>query len=737
MDQLPPYNWTATTVIAIDERPHRFVPGSIPDRVHLMCMRTGQPFIVPDENGVPGLPTNDAIDQLRIDGRLEVQLPAGVTEAQRRAASTQWDTSDCDKLDPKARKIQKQCQVLDSNGVRNGSKAIRIGLARHWTQKLREEFGEPDNPHTIKRWRSERGAPGRRDLKLMVRMSGRCPRGPYLDDTMEQVKQKHVLRNATTKGSIAGHYAEAVAETAQINGGYSPHYPKPEKPYVCFSYDTFRRACIAIDGDEALLAAHGKQMMDAKMRGAGAPVTASRAMEKVMVDHTRLDMFVVVDPENDRIFARPWITLAIDVHSRACVGWVITFLDPSWFTVMQLLKRMNLPKRPPAMLAARYPILKRICGRADEIIVDNGLEFPSASNRDATGAIGNSVTFAPIKKARYKSIVERPMGTIPLLMISRLPGRTMGVEYGRKAEYKPEELAEITMDGLEALANYGVAEYNIMKHGGIGERQPALLFQKSANKHGIDVMHDVQSAMLEFLEVQDNVRIDKSGATMFGGLRYSCTTGVPRLINNNLPFEPRRQGRVNPTIHTKVKYDPSNIATIQAWDRFERRYVELRCTDESYSDGMPLACHEDIRAAAAAEGREFNTEEERMQVRAARLAAAQILAPKATQTERDALAKLYEAPRIRNIVGNLVSLDYDFADGPTADQFITHDLAATTAFDTALLATAPGRAPKGREHSRTEHRDRRDVGKAHSTPADETSSPRRRSSRAVDGEFGA
>lgn len=58
-------------------------------------------------------------------------------------------------------KLRFVIDLLDAARVRNGVKAITIWLHAHWTPELRARWGEPDNAHTIRRWRSrKKTAPG-------------------------------------------------------------------------------------------------------------------------------------------------------------------------------------------------------------------------------------------------------------------------------------------------------------------------------------------------------------------------------------------------------------------------------------------------------------------------------------------------------------------------------------------------------------------------------------------------
>jgi putative transposase len=756
---LPKYNYPVGTIIEIDGRPYKPPVHSMPGRLMMMDCHTGQPFLVPDGHGGTCLPTEEDYDGLIGDGRLEVRFPDNVISSRLLAAKAEFDMSDLEGMDPGVRKVKFTCDLLDENGVKNGYKAVKAGLERLWTEEIRAEWGDHDNPHTVKRWRSERGRPGERLPKLMVRLGGNVPRAPYLDDVPQEIKQKHALDCAQTRGRISASYTLAATELREVNEGKSALYAKPDEPYPIFSYDTFRRACHALDGSEATAVRDGKQMVEAVMRGGGKPLTAGRILEKVIIDHTPLSAFLVVDPDRDIVAGKAWLTFAIDVHSRAILAWVITYKAPSYWTVCEVLRRMNLPKRPPPADALRYPVLRRICGKPTEIILDNASEFTGHGLEDAAKSASFSVRFCPLRMPRYRAIVERAHATLEGKMLEHLPGATGNIAYRRKSGHNPEDLACVMIEEIEALGNKSVAEYHTEVHESIGV-QPALKWQKSANTRGIDVMGDTRRFRLDTLDVRINVKVTKSGVRIFNGLRYFCARGVPRLIDNNLRFEGRRQVRVDATIHTKVKFDPENIAVIHAWDKTTRTYVELRCQDETYADGMPLWFHEELvrlaRKEATAEPPEtarprarkvkvdpdavpaptlrrlsegsedevapkgFNTEAERLEARARRIAYIRGVAPGARLRQRNTLAKLYEIPRLRQITGNIVHLDTDYSQPISDDDFISHDPSSLTTLDAELLADRPEKTTP-RRTARDDRRDSRDAGKAKFKPAQPSS----------------
>lgn len=721
------YNIPRNAIIEIDGVPHKYLGEIIPGRPHLMNCITGHPYMIDTPQGSE-IMTREAYDVLLLEGRLVVKESQKDRLARRIASETDWDSRDCDALDPKSRKTWVQCTLLDDLGIPNGFKAMSIALTDHWTPELKEKFGEHDNVHTIKRWRSERGEIGNRTHRDMVRMWGKVPRGVYVDDHIMEVRKKAAMRQWVSKVNYADAHAEVVAEILDINEGRSPHYPKPDKPYPYPSYDTVRRDCQQLECAATTGAKNGDAAVEADWRGSGKSLTANRALELAIIDHTPLDGFLVVDLEREMIVGSPTLSVMIDVCTKVILAHVIAYQAPSVWTVAELLKRANLPKRPPPAMAARYPVLRRICGKAAEIIVDNGAEFRSEAFEDAAKSAGFAVRHCPLRKSRYRGLVERTFPTIQGMITEKLRGASLPIAKTRKLGYDAKKFACVTTNQVEAVANWAMAEYHTNKHAGLMERQPALMFEKSVAKYGIDLVHDVKSFFIEILDIIPTVQLSKTGIRQWG-LRYHCPRAVPSLLDDLVPREPRRQRRDGATATVKAKYDPQDISVIHVWNRVRKKYVTLKCADETYADGMPLWFHEQIKAAAKAEADAFNTQQERLAARAKRIQAIRNISPAAKHEERKTVARLYEIPRLRQITGNLVHLHTDEAEAVSVEDFISHDLSSTTMLDDEILAPRQPIDPRGR---RDATRDPRDAGsrRASAQSAENTTRTRPASRRA-------
>jgi putative transposase len=86
-----------------------------------------------------------------------------------------------------------------------------------------------------------------------------------------------------------------------------------------------------------------------------APMTGSLSAERplavVQIDHTLVDVVMLVDSATREPIKRPWLTLAIDVHTRCVLGFSLSRDPPSATSVALCIAHAVLPK--DGWLAAR------------------------------------------------------------------------------------------------------------------------------------------------------------------------------------------------------------------------------------------------------------------------------------------------------------------------------------------------------------------------------------------------
>lgn len=692
---------------------------------------TGKPYVHERDDGTVGLMTPEEFDRLLDSGDLEIRGPRTTDSVRLKNEVSEWTIAQAAKLDPKVKRMLVQCQMLDDAGIPNSDKAIGRFFDKKWTKELNDEFGKPDPARTVRSWRVTRGRPGHRHARDMVRLNRVKGVRRSVDNVNRQVMWKHAIEGWTVKGAVKDVHAAYAAEIDQINEGRHPIIPKPDKPYRYMSERTIRRAFNDLESSATAGAKFGRNAVEQDWAGAGRTLTADFAFHRVIIDHTRLNAFAV-DDELEMVLGRPWLTLAIDVKTRAIVGWLITFIDPCTWTVGEIVRRMALPKRPPPAMAERYPVLRIMRGKATEIVVDNATEFRSFMFEAAARSAGFGIRFCPIKSPRYRAVGERAMGTINREICRLLPGSTLSPHDARRFEHDPETEALVLLVEIEAVANMAVAIYNTEPHDGLGGRQPALVMEQELNRNGIMNFADLASFRIDTMKIVEDAQISNTGIRAFG-LRYHDIIAVRALLDDLVPLEGRRKRRDDATATVDFRYDPMDIGRIHVWNRKTRKYVELVCSDERYADGMPLWFHEQIQKAAKAEGERFNTEAERLSARNRLIQAIRNIAPNAKVKVREKVAKLLEIPRIRQITGNIVELTEVEAEPVEMSEFISCDRAAETSLDHEILSTRPNRDGKKRTALKA-RRDRRDASRetVAQPPATAADTPLRRARPGAD-----
>jgi putative transposase len=136
---------------------------------------------------------------------------------------------------------------------------------------------------------------------------------------------------------------------------------------------------------------------------------AARPLDVVQIDHTPMDVFVV-DAENRLGMTRPWLTLAIDVHTRMVVGLHLSLDAPSVSSVGLCLLSAVFDKS--AMLEALgIDVAWPTMGLPRTIHVDNGAEFHSEAFVRGCEEHGVHVDWRPPGAPRYGGHIERLIGT--------------------------------------------------------------------------------------------------------------------------------------------------------------------------------------------------------------------------------------------------------------------------------------------------------------------------------------
>jgi putative transposase len=153
-------------------------------------------------------------------------------------------------------------------------------------------------------------------------------------------------------------------------------------------------------------------------------VRSTRILERVEIDHTTLDLFVV-DEHDGLPIGRPHITACIDKYSALVPGWHIGFHQGGYESIMLCLSHAILPKpnyRERYGTEHDYPIY----GLFEKLCIDNGLDFKSAALKDALAELGIIREEMPNDTPWFKASIERYFRTVNQRLLKGKPGYTFG-----------------------------------------------------------------------------------------------------------------------------------------------------------------------------------------------------------------------------------------------------------------------------------------------------------------------
>lgn len=210
---------------------------------------------------------------------------------------------------------------------------------------------------------------------------------------------------------------------------------------------------------------YGELAKNKFMPAPGSFPNADFPLSVIQIDHTPVDI-ILVDDTYRKPIQRPWITLAMDVHSRMITGYYLSFDPPSETSVAMCVAHSILPKDEWMLLHsvdATWPVW----GVPKTIHVDNGADFRSNTFRQACLQYGINLEYRPVKQPRYGGHIERLLGTL-LREIHNLPGTTFSSIKDREG-YNSEKHAVMTKSEFEGwLVALICKVYHAKLHSGIG-----------------------------------------------------------------------------------------------------------------------------------------------------------------------------------------------------------------------------------------------------------------------------
>lgn len=664
-----------------------FVEKALGDGLlHILEMPSGALFRpINEETGERMLPDEAFLNEANRRGVLEIVADEHGPIAGAPPPEPPMSPEEILAIDPMAEARLITVDALIERKVNSNDPDLSRHVKEIWVEKgLNTKFGLTPPTSTARAW-FRKVEHDIATLSALMSRSGRVRRARRLDPQIVEIVERlarwyYALRGRRLQDVVA----EAGRETKKVN---AERKALGLKPLPAPSRETLRREIQRILCRETYAEKYGEKAARSRWDGSGKGLSASVALELGLMDDTVLDDIVVFDGRSAVPAGRPYICALIDVATRVVPSRVISFVPPTVQTAAACVRRaaFGMPVRPDR--AARYPVLREMNGKFDEIGVDNGANYASTSFQHALADIGTTLRFMPVGSPRHKAMIERLFHTLKTFLLEKLPGYTLNPAILREFGYDPEKDAAITISDLESLIDDFFYAYHIVVHSGIGT-QPANAWQKSIEKHGRSVVANPAKLAI-LVHALMNRRITRAGVRAFGGMRFTHPQNVPALLDAIVAREKvRHRTKSGTTATAHIKYDPEDLGAIWVLNPDTNEYLQLDNVDQEYAKGLPLWRHRQIVKWVERENLAFNTVEERLEARRALNERILELAPEMKNRERRAMARMLGKP--------LTEVEVDFAEAPPTHDglapVIEHELAADERIDAEVKLSRPAKA---------------------------------------------
>lgn len=298
-------------------------------------------------------------------------------------------------------------------------------------------------------------------------------------------------------------------------------------------------------------------------------------LQTVEVDHTELPV-MIVDDEHRLPIKRPWITLAIDVHSRCCLGMYLSLDAPSSMSAGMCIAHAILPKDKWLSRLGLHDHKWPYYGVMDSLHMDNASEFRGEMLRHACKEYNIMLKLRPVGTPHYGAHIERLMGTVTE-GLKTVKGATFSGPT-EKGEYDAEGQAVMTFAELEKWLALFFMRYHIDIHRNIGTTpdtkwREGLMGVGGKPPRGLPVIpqdgEKIRIDFMPFLErtVQDyGVEIDH--------VRYYSDVLRPWINSWD-------SDRAKSKIKYKFRRDPRDISVLYFLDPQLGRYFQIPYRDSS------------------------------------------------------------------------------------------------------------------------------------------------------------
>jgi len=294
--------------------------------------------------------------------------------------------------------------------------------------------------------------------------------------------------------------------------------------------------------------------------------------------------WIVVCDRTGLPLGRPLLTVMIDAFSGYVLGIYLSFYGPGLSSVSGVIRNAVMPKNDFVRgVKLQHRWLAE--GIADELLLDNGMEFHARAFKSMAWELGSDMMFCRVRTPWLKPHVERFFATLNHLTLAR--GRIHKRE-ANVLNLDPRRDAAIKFSDLVKGLVLFVADVYPFE---INERKLArpydLFMEGLADCPPVLYPGDMDALRL-------TSALSKSLTVGPGGVElHGLPFGGPEL------FALRKQ--LGERFKTLVKWDPDDMASVWVQNPIDNTWIESPCRWTDYADGLSWNQHLVIRKFARAE----------------------------------------------------------------------------------------------------------------------------------------
>lgn len=320
---------------------------------------------------------------------------------------------------------------------------------------------------------------------------------------------------------------------------------------------------------------------------------ATRVLERVEVDHTWLDIWVL-DPRTGIPLGRPWITVMIDRFSGYILGLHISFYGPSTGTVASAMLNAITPKNEILLILDDNKLSWTASGAAELYVLDNGLEFHSRAFLRMAWHLRSDLLFNRVRTPWLKPSIERCM-----MEVCRVLPQA-GKVYKPKPNFVPQNPKKGALIVFDDLCK-GLLRWACDVHPKqINEKR--LIRPQDLWDEGLScALPPRYPESIEEFQIISGItahRTISGDGAFFNYLRFNS----PELQDYH-----REKGN----FRTEIRFNPDDLSSIYIYLPREKSWLAtpLQHSIPGYGDGLSMIQHEIIRKQAGDRLTKNNAEE--------------------------------------------------------------------------------------------------------------------------------